>query len=172
MIRILLAWSVVCGVALAAAGEVSANTNAGIFDMQHAIQTVAEGKKARDTLKKDWDLRQEKLKKKEEKIQKSMEEFKKQSLVMDEKARREKEGEIRNQMMELQQEGMNAQREFQAKDQGLSGPILQKLRKTVAEVAKAKGYNLVLDKNENAVLFYEPATEITDEVIKKYDSTK
>ena len=172
MIRILLAWTVVCGVAIAAVGEAAANTKVAIFDMQQAIQTVAEGKKARDTLKKDWDVRQDKLKKKEEKIQKAMEEFKKQSLVMDEKARREKEAEIRNQMMELQQEGMNAQREFQAKDQSLSGPILQKLRKTVGEVAKAKGYTLVLDRNENAVLFFEPADELTGEVIKKYDSTK
>lgn len=154
---------------LASAGP---NTRVGIFDMQNAIQTVAEGKKARESLKKDWEVRQGKLKKKEEKIQGAMAEFQKQSLVMDEKARREKEGEIRNQMMELQKEGMAAQQEFQTRDQQLSGPILTKLRKLVADVSKAKGYNLVLDKNENAVLYFEASDEITDEVIKKYDSGK
>lgn len=177
MSRSIHAWAIVVGSSMiwaSAAGAASnaTGTKAAIFDMQQGIQTVAEGKKARDTLKKDWDSRQEKLKKKEEKIQKAMEDFKKQSLVMDEKARAAKEQEIRGQMMELQQEGMSAQREFQQKDQQLSGPILNKLRKTVADVAKAKGYTLVLDKNENAVLYFDPADDITDEVVKKYDSTK
>lgn len=143
-----------------------------IFDMQQAIQTVAEGKRARDTLKKDWDARQDKLKKKEEKIQKAMEEFKKQALVLDEKARRDKEMEIRQQMGELQQEGMQAQQEFQKKDQSLSGPILQRLRSMVADIAKAKGYTLVIDSNENSVFYFDQKDNITSDVVKKYDAEK
>ena len=56
--------------------------------------------------------------------------------------------------------------------QKMSGPILTKLRKIVGDVSKAKGYSVVLDKNENAVIFFDPAHDLTDEVIKKYDSTK
>jgi outer membrane protein len=147
-------------------------TKVAIFDMQAAIQTVAEGKRARDTLKKDWEARQDKLKKKEEKIQKAMEEFKKQALVLDEKARRDKEMEIRQQMGELQQEGMQAQQEFQKKDQQLSGPILQRLRGMVADIAKAKGYTLVIDSNENSVFYFDPKDNITSDVVKKYDAEK
>jgi outer membrane protein len=170
MVRLILLPLALVGFTISSA--VAAETKVAVFDMQNAIQTVAEGKKARDSLKKDWEVRQAKLKKKEEKIQAAMEEFKKQSLVLDEKARAAKEMEIRNQMVELQQEGMGAQREFQEKDQKMSGPILTKLRKIVGEVSKAKGYAIVLDKNENAVLFFEPAHDLTDEVIKKYDATK
>jgi len=154
------------------ATEAAEPSKVAVFDMQKAIQTVAEGKRARDTLKKDWDGRQAKLKKKEEKIQQAMEEFKKQALVLDEKARRDKEMEIRQQMAELQQEGMQAQQEFQKKDQQLSGPILEKLKRTVGEVAKAKGYTMVIDTNENAVFYHEAKDNITDDVIKKYDSAK
>lgn len=152
--------------------QAEANTKIAVFDMQKAIQTVAEGKRARDTLKKDWDSRQGKLKKKEEKIQQAMEEFKKQAMVLDEKARRDKEMEIRQQMAELQQEGMQAQQDFQKKDQQLSGPILEKLKRTVGDVAKAKGYNLVIDSNENSVFYFEAKDNLTDDVIKKYDSGK
>lgn len=141
-----------------------------VFNMQEAIQTVKEGKRARDTLKKDWEREQKKLKSKEAKIQKAMEEFKKQRLVMDEKARGAKEMEIRTQMAQLQREGMQAQQSFQKRDQELSKPILDKLRSTVAEVSKKKGYAMVLDSNENSVIYFQKANEITKEVIKLYDS--
>ncbi len=140
-----------------------------VFNMQEAIQTVKEGKRARDTLKKDWEKQQKKLKGKETVIQKAMEAFKKQSLVMDDAARRKKEMEIRTQMAQLQQEGIKAQREFQKRDQDLSKPILTKLRGIVAEVSKKKGYAMVLDSNENSVLYFRKDLEITADVIKLYD---
>lgn len=155
---------------LSATTVASAEFKVAVFNMQEAIQTVKEGKRARDTLKTDWEKKQKKLKAKESVIQKAMEEFKKQSLVMDEKARRQKEMEIRTQMAQLQQEGMKAQREFQKRDQDLSKPILDRLRETVAEVSKKKGYAMVLDTNENSVLYFKKTNEITEEVIKLYDS--
>ncbi len=147
-----------------------ANFKVAVFNMQEAIQTVKEGKRARDTLKKKWEKTQKSLKAKEAKIQKAMEEFKKQSLVMDEKARHKKEMDIRTQMAQLQQEGMKAQREFQKQDQNLSRPILDRLRKIVATVSEKRGYAMVLDSNENSVLYFKKANEITKEVIKAYDS--
>lgn len=141
-----------------------------VFNMQEAIQTVKEGKRARDTLKNDWEKKQATLKKKEEKIKESMEAFQKQALVMEEKARNERQNEIRMEMAKLQQEGMAAQREFQKRDQDLSRPILDKLRAIVGEVSEKKGYAMVLDSNENSVLYFKKANEITSEVIKIYDS--
>ena len=168
-IKFVLMMITACFMAPVAVDAAKDPTRVAIFDMQEAIQTVKEGKRARATLKKEWEKRQAKLKQKEKKIQDSMEAFKKQSLVMDEKARRAKEMEIRTEMYKLQQEGMQAQQEFQKRDQQLSQPILKKLKDLVQNISKKRGYNLVLDANQSSVIYFQEQDDITEAVIKAYD---
>ena len=149
-----------------------ASSKIAIFDMQKAIMSVAEGKKAREALQKDWEDKQKKLQAESKKIQDSMEDLRKQSMVLDEATRREKEEGIQAQILKLRELDAKSQAEFQKRDHEVSEPIIKKLRTLVAKIGKDKGYTLVLDGNENTVIYAQQNDDITAEIIKLYDAKK
>lgn len=140
-----------------------------IIDMQRAIMSVGEGKKARESLQKDWEDKQKKLQADAKKLQDKVEELRKQSMVLDEKTRREKEEGIQQEAMKMREVEMRAQMEFQNRDRDVSAPIIKKIRDLVANMSKEKGYTLVIDGNEGTVIFAQNTDDITDQIVKLYD---
>jgi outer membrane protein len=145
-------------------------TRVALIRMQEAIKDTKDGKKAETTLRKEIEDRQKKLQAEGQKIQAEMENLRKQGMVMDEKSRAEKEASIQKQVMAFEESKMRNQQEFQKRDQEISEPIIKKLRGIVSDVAKEKGYTLVID--TSSVVYAETSDDITEEVIKRYDSKK
>ena len=156
----------------AAKAESAPGSKVALIQMQKAISSVKEGKKAQDSLKQDWESKQKKLQAEGKKVQEAMEELRKQSMLMDEKARHEKEEVIQGQMMKLKEMEAKFTQEFQKKDMEVSEPIIKKIRAIVAQIAKDKGYTLVVDGNESLVIFAQDQDDITSEVIARYDAKK
>lgn len=157
---------------LLAVAETGSASRVAIFDMQKAIMSVAEGKKARESLQKDWEEKQKKLQAESKKIQDSMEDLRKQSMVLDEKTRHEKEEAIQAQILKLRELDAKSQGEFQKRDHEVSEPIIKKLRVLVAKLSKDRDYTLVIDGNENTIIYSQGNNDITDEIIKQYDAKK
>jgi outer membrane protein len=141
----------------------------GTVDMQKALQTVDAGKKAKSQLEGEFTKKKTELQKEEAAIKKLHEEFQKQSLVMTEAARTKKEAEIRERVMKFQESTQRSQNEIQKKEQELTVPIIEKLRSVINGLAKSKGYSVVLEKNENTVLFSQEKDDLTKEVIEAYN---
>jgi outer membrane protein len=141
----------------------------GVVDMQKALQSVDAGKKAKVQLEKEFNSKKKELDAEKASLEKAGQEFKKQSLVMSEEARAKKQGELQERYMKLQQSFAQSQQEIQAKEQELTGPILVRLRATIAEIAKAKNFTVVLEKNENTVLFSQEKDDITPDVIANFN---
>jgi outer membrane protein len=133
---------------------------------------VAEGKKAREALQKDWEAEQKRLQNEGKKIQTAMEEFRKQSMVLDEKSRQEKEEAIQKRIMELRETEAKSSSNFQKRDQEVSEPIIKKIKNLVAKLSKDRSYSLVIDGNENVVIYSGNTDDITDDIIKLYDAKK
>jgi len=148
----------------------AAGSRVALIRMNEAIKDTKDGKKAEDTLRKEIEERQKKLQAEGQKIQKEMEDLRKQGMVMDEKSRAEKEAAIQKQVMSFEESKVRTQQEFQKRDQEISEPIIKRLRTIVAQVSKEKGYTLVID--SSTVLYADAQDDITDEVIKRYDSKK
>ena len=155
-----------------AAEAAESSAHIAIINMPRAIQTVAEGKKARETLQKEWEAEQKRLQGEGKKIQTAMEEFRKQSMVLDEKSRQEKEEGIQKRIMELREAEAKSSGEFQKRDQQVSEPIIKKIKNLVAQVSKQRNYTLVMDGNENLVIYSGNTDDITDDIIKLYDGKK
>jgi outer membrane protein len=64
---------------------------------------------------------------------------------------------------------MRSQTEIQQKEAELTAPIVKKLRDAVKELASKKGYQMVLDKNENTVIFSQEKDDLTEELVKTYN---
>ncbi len=141
-------------------------------DMQKAIQTVEAGKKAKAQLETELTKKKKELETEEVSVKKMVEEFKKQSLVMNEEARGKKQAEIQERMVKLQETHAKYQGELQQKERDLTAPIVKRLKDIVAEIAKAKGYKVVLEKNENNVLYSEDKDDMTSDVVAKFNAGK
>ncbi len=161
--------SSVLGMPYLSVADEDAKMAIGTVDMQKALQTVESGKKARSQLEKEFNTKKNHLQTEEASIKKMTEEFKKQSLVMNDEARGKKQAELQERIIKFQELTARSQGELQQKERDLTQPILGKLRAIIAEIAQKKKYTLVIEKNENTVLFSLEKDDLTDEVISLFD---
>ena len=138
-------------------------------DMQKALQTVDLGKKAKSQLEKEFNNKKKDLQVKEMAIKKDTEDFKKKSLVMSDEAKAKKQAELQDRIMMFQELTARSQSEIQQKERDLTQPIIGKLRAIITDTAKKKAYTVVLEKNENTVLYSLEKDDITGDVISTFD---
>ncbi|MFP5385161.1 MAG: OmpH family outer membrane protein [Bacteriovoracia bacterium] len=141
----------------------------GLVDIQKIITTIKEGKKVQKTLEKSFNDKKVILKKEEDKIKKAQEDYKKQSMVLADAARANKERELQEMMMKLQNKTMEFQREIQKMEQDLKKPILEKLRPIIDEVSKANKVDLTFELSAAPIVYAETKKDLTEDVIKAYD---
>ncbi len=141
----------------------------GLVDIQKIITTIKEGKGVQKTLEKSFNDKKSVLKKEEDKIKKAQEDYKKQSMVLAENARANKERELQEMMMKLQNKTMEFQREIQKMEQEMKKPILEKLRPIIDEVSKANAVDMTFELSAAPIVYAESKKDLTDDVIKAYD---
>ncbi len=143
----------------------------GVVDMQRAIQATDAGKKAKKELEGEFEKRKKDLQKKETDLKKMGEDLEKKRSVLSEEVLGKKQAEMQEEMMKYRESLNKNQMEIQKKEQDLTKPILEKMRKVIAETAKAGSYTLVLE-NSAGVLYAEQTSDLTDQVIKAFEKSK
>ena len=144
----------------------------GTVDMQKALQAVDEGRKAKSQLEKEFNERKKSIQAEEASIRKAGEEFKKQSAVLTDEAKAKKNSELQERMMKLQELTMRSQQDIQKKERELTDPLIKRLRIVIEKIAKEKGYTVVLEKNENTVLYSPEKDDLTTEVVSAFNKQK
>lgn len=150
----------------------AADIKIGYIDMQKAIQETAAGKKAKKELEDEFNKKKKDLEKKEADIKKMHEDFEKRSMAMNEEARMKKQQEIRMEMGKYQEVAGKAQMEIQKRERDLTQPIVTKLRTILDDIAKKEEFTVILEKSENSVMWAKKDIDLTDRLIKAYDSKK
>lgn len=153
------------------AGASASEIKFGIVDMQKALQSVDAGKKAKTELEAEFNKKKTELQNEETAIKKLHEEFQKQSLVMNDQAKAKKQGELQERIMKFQEKTARSQADIQKKEQELTLPIVTSLKKIVHNIATEKQMALVLENNENTILYSLDKDDITQEVINQYNKT-
>lgn len=141
----------------------------GYVDLQRALGQVADGKKAKARLKKDFDAKQKKLNDRQEQVKKLKDSLEAGAAMMTEQAKRDKVVQLQREMAELQQLYLEMQRELATKESEETRKIFTKMETILAAIAKEKGYDLILEKSESSVLYAKESMDLTDELIKRYD---
>jgi outer membrane protein len=141
----------------------------GTVDMQRALQNVEAGKKAKSQLEGAFNAKKKELQTEEASIKKMGDEFKKQAAVMNEDARAKRQGEIQERIMKFQENTARSQTEIQQKERDLTQPIIVKLRGVIGDIAKERKFTVVLEKNENTVLYSLEKDDLTQDVINAYN---
>lgn len=75
-----------------------------------------------------------------------------------------KQKELQDLNQRIQDFQVQAQTDFQKKNEELTKPINEKAKKAIEKVAKARGYKLVIDSGIGVLLYTEPADDIFNSV--------
>ena len=173
-------------VSLSLAGMVDAQgIRVGVVDLQAVLDGSVRGKAAKERLKELGDQLQREIQakrefkeRKEEELQNLRSEIQRQGLVLSEQARMGKEEEFRKSIRELKRfiDDTNnfiddATQEFREKEVRETQLLLVDIRGVVQEVAASGQYTVILEGNDSAalVLYIDPAVDLTEEVIQRFD---
>jgi len=158
------------GIALIVAGVVRvdaagpAGFKIGFVDLQRTLNETAAGKKAKKKLESDKSKKQKELDKEQKKLQKFAKDLEKQMSVLKPDVLRKRQQELQERYVKLQQTYMQLQQDLAKNEAELVRKIFTKASPVIQKIAKADGYSMILEKNESAVLWGQPALDITTKV--------
>jgi outer membrane protein len=141
----------------------------GYVDMARALNEVEDGKAAKAKLRSDFEEKQKKLDSMQTELKGKKDEFDKQSAMMKPEVRQQKQDELQRKFLELQQTYMQLQKELMDREQQVTQEIHGKLRTIVGKLGDRDGYNIILDIDETAVLYYKRHLDVTDDVVREYN---
>ncbi len=141
-------------------------------DLQKALQSVDAGKTAKANLEKEVTAKRAELEKLQTSLQKEAEAFEKKSAIMNDTTKAAKQAELQKRFAEFQKNAAESQMELQKKERELTKPLIDELRAIIEGIGKEKGYQLIVEKNEGAVLYAEAGSDLTEQVVDKFNSKK
>jgi len=150
----------------------AADLKVAYVDIQRAVNDSNAGKEAKKAITKDVEKFQRLVADKQKELQTLKESLDKQTLMMTPDARANKEKEYQNKLREFQRWGEDSQNEVNQKRMEMERNISAALLKVIQKIGTDEGYTVILEKNENIVLYASKAIDITDRVIKAYDAQK
>jgi outer membrane protein len=163
----LLAFALLASFALPAIAR--ADNKFAFVDLQRALEETEDGKKAKAKLKSDFDRKQKELDDKQEELKKMKESLDKKAQIMKPEALAKEQKDFQDRFVELQSTYARLQRDLATKEQEATRGIFAKLQGVVGKIAERDKFAMVLEKNA-AVVWGQPALDITNEVIRMYNA--
>ncbi len=144
----------------------------GFVDMQKALNSSSSGRAAVERLKGLMEAKTGELQNEKAAIDKMKDDLDKQGLLMNETARREREDELRRLERDLSRKFNDSKEEIGKEQERLMEGIRKDLFKITEEVGREKGFTLVLERQYSGIIYATDSIDLTDEIIKRYDSWK
>jgi outer membrane protein len=141
-----------------------------VVDFQKALDSVADGEAARKKLDAAMKDKQASIKSMETQLKTMKDEYDKQSLILSEAARKQKEQEFMNAQMQYQQAAQQSEQEMQQMYVQLMEGLLAKMKAIAGEIGKEKGYDLILETSAGAVVYWGNTLDITQDLITRYNA--
>ncbi len=150
----------------------AADLKIACVDIQRAVNECQAGKDAKSAITKEVEKLQKSFADRQKDLQTLKESLEKQAPMLKPDARAAKEKEYQSKLRDSQRWAEDSQNEIKQKQVEMERNILSGLLRVVKKLGEDEGYHLILEKNENFVLFAAKSIEITDRVIKAHDAQK
>jgi outer membrane protein len=155
--------------ALLLAAPAFAEVKLGFVDLQRALNEVEEGKSAKAKLKRDYDIKQQKLDEEQEKIKKMKSEYDKMWPLMADADRRTREAELQAKFIELQKLFAELQKDLSTREGEATKKIFEKMGGIIAEIAEAEDFTFVMEKTDSGLLWAPPSLDLTNDLVRRYN---
>ena len=156
----LVAWASVCA---------AADIKLGYVDLQRAVSESIAGKQATEAFKQEVKQMEEDLLAEKGQIEKLGEVLQKQSMMLTDSVRREKEKEFLRRQRDYERRVKDSKTELQIKEAEMTNDILEELLPIVEKYGKDKGFTAILEKEERYFLFLDETLDLTDTIIGLFD---
>ncbi|MBW1615181.1 MAG: OmpH family outer membrane protein [Deltaproteobacteria bacterium] len=143
----------------------------GIVDFQKIIESSEKGKAASETLNKEAEKMRADLEKQSAELKEMKESFDKEAAVLSDEKRKEKEGKLNAKLVKFRETQKKYNDDTGKLYQELMVEIQKKIVTVIEGIGKKEGYSLIVEKVQGGVL-YSAGIDITDKVIKGYNSLK
>jgi len=147
----------------------AAELKIGYVNLQQAVNEVDEGKTAKAALKKEFDQKQKVLDEKQAELKKFKEDLDKQSVVMSDEAKREKQTEFDRKLMETQGLFVQMQKELSEREREMMKGIFEKMEVVIREIADAEGFPFVFEQQNAGLIVAPKQFDLTAELVRKYN---
>jgi outer membrane protein len=139
-------------------------------DIQKAVNECNAGKEAKKTIQKEMEKLQRQFQDKQKELQTMKETIEKQTPMLTQEARANKEKEFQTKVRDYQRWLEDNQKDIQQKGNEMERNILMGLTKVIHKMGADEGYTFILE--GNSLPYISKALDITDRVIKAYDTQK
>lgn len=143
-----------------------------VINSQKAFEQSAEGRKAVSILQEKEQEIKDEIKRRNEEIQKLKDRLVSQKLTLTAEALNQIKLEIDQKEAARQKYEQDASRDFEQFKSQLIKRIRDEMLAVVDELVREQGYDLVFDLNSSGLIYFQPAFDITEEIIKRYDQKK
>ena len=157
-----------CGVVFAA-GE--AGSKIGLINIQKIIMESKAGKDAKLAFDKELDAKRSMLSAKEKSAKAIEDDLKANGAKMKADVKKAKEDSLAENIKDLRRLKQDMEEELKKKDAELTSGILKDVLAITKKVGDEGGYSFILQATPQ-VVYMDKAADITNEVLKRYDSGK
>ncbi len=143
----------------------------GVIDLEETLNRVADGQAAKSKLQDEFKKKQDILDRKQNELKKLQDTLQNKSSILSEDAKQKKAMEFQEKYAEAQQLYNTTQQEFMKSQQEAMSSMVKKANPIIEDIAKKNGYSIILNKTEATVLYADPSVNMTEEIIKRYNSS-
>ena len=154
----------------AAAPSPASSTRIAYIDVQRVLARSSAGVAAREQLEREKSVMQKEMDGKRVELEKLRDELEKKGPLMTADARREKQETFERKRRDAARMMDDFQKELEKKEQTLLQRVLGELSGVIEKVGKDKGFYMIVEKRGASVLYASPDADLTDDIIRAYDS--
>jgi outer membrane protein len=148
----------------------AAELKIAVVDIQKALGASKQGQEAQKRYEQELKRSQMEIDKKKNEFDSMQSALEKQRPSLNPKALAEKEEKLLAMEKDLKRSFQDKKEELRRENLRLVGELVGKIRKSVEEIASSDGYTIVLERGAQGVLFSDAKVDITDKVVKRFDS--
>jgi outer membrane protein len=142
----------------------------GYVDMERALNETEDGKQAKTKLQGMFKEKQTELDRRQEEFKKAKDDYDKQKVMLKPDVQQKREKDLQDRFVELQAVFMKLQKELAQAEAEATKDIFARLTRIIAKVAERDGFAMVLEKSESRILWARPSMDLTNEIIRGYNS--
>ncbi|MFP4081701.1 MAG: OmpH family outer membrane protein [Candidatus Aminicenantes bacterium] len=144
----------------------------GVVNSQEVLEKSAEGKKAIAQLQEKDKKSQERLSQLDEEIRQLQTKLNTQRLTLTNEAVIQLTSDLEKKRTERKRLAEDSLQELQDLQRRLFSRVQNELLPIIEQVGKEKNLDIIFDLANSGAIYFDPAIDLTQEVIKRYDASK
>jgi Skp family chaperone for outer membrane proteins len=159
-------------VALASIGLAQQAVKIGVVNSQEVLEKSSEGKKVMNQLQDKDKKNQAELSRRDEEIRQLQTKLSTQRLTLTQEALMNISSDLEKKQTDRKRFAEDTYREMQELTQRFFQRIQAELLPIIEQIGTEKGLDIIFDLRNSGAVYYNPAVDITQEVITRYDASK